>query len=104
MTIKTKEFEKILKKLTDYFEREQIHFLLCANTTKEEVPTFAYFANQEARTTIQLLIASLCRLTKNSFCEEDSDVFIASLSKSTNRLLSTTTKEQLVKNKLGGEA
>ena len=104
MTINTKEFEKAFKILTDYFEREQIHFLLCANTTKEEVPTFAYFASQEARATILLLIASLCKLTENSFCQEDSDVFIASLSKSTNRLLSTPTKEEMLKNKSGGEA
>ena len=82
-------------------------FLLCANTTKEEEPAFAYFTNQEAKATILLLTASLCKLTENSFCQKDSDVFIASLTKSINKLLSAPTKEQLqqlVKNQLGGRA
>lgn len=107
MSLNTKEFEKALKKLTDYFEREQIRFVLCTATTKEEVPTFAYFSNQGVKGTIQLLTASLCKLTENSFCQEDSDVFITSLTKPINKLLSAPTKEQLqqlIKNQLGGEA
>ena len=107
MSLNTKEYKKILRKLADYCEQEQIRFVLCTATTKEEDPAFAYLANQEAKGTILLLTASLRKLTENSFCQEDSDVFITSLTKSINRLLSSPTKEQLqqlVKNQLGGEA
>ena len=101
MSLNTKEFEKSFKKITDSFE---IEFLLCTGNTKEEVTTHSYCANQENMDAILMLCEALCQLVKKSYCQEDSDVFYTSLKKSISRLHSIHTKEQLLKNQLGGEA
>ena len=88
MSISTEEFKEGYKKLTNYFEQEQIGFVLCSSAIENESNWPSHSTNLSCINAIILLSNTLVALVDASYSDEVVSGFKSSLDKSIDELVS----------------
>ena len=104
MSINTKEIQKVFKRAKNYFEQEEMGYVISCARIKEKNPAHFSGTNLANIDAIIMLANALSNIVEKSYSDEVVSGFKASLDKSINELRSIHRRDHLLKLELGGRA
>jgi len=97
MSISTKEFKEELERLSDYFEREEIRFILCADILQNDSHLPSHLTNQPYIDAIILLSNTLLTVVEATYTDETASSFKSTLDKLIDELVSIHRQKESLK-------